>query len=168
MNSASHQNDMQWVDQMGQTLAHRLHASPLPHDVTERLRVARQQAVAKASLMQSRARFREKEELAYSAELSSANRSPTSKSSRMWLGLGSAIPLLSLVVGLVYLSGFHSQQWLNEISRIDAALLADELPPDAFTDPGFLAYLKSERNASASNSDASSGESESSEPTDHK
>jgi len=168
MNTVSHHNEMQWVDQLGQKLAQGLHASALPHDVTERLRIARQQAVAKASMMQMRSPTQPQEELAYSAQLSPACATRPAKSSRMWLGLGSAIPLLSLVVGLVYLSGFHSKQWLNEISRIDTALLADELPPDAFTDPGFLAYLKSERNTSETSSDEQSSDSESSESTDRK
>lgn len=168
MKTASHHNQTQWVDQLGQKLAQGLHATALPHDVSERLRIARQQAVAKASLMQKRASAQPQEELAYSAQLSSASSTRPPKSSKMWLGLGSAIPLLSLVVGLVYLSGFHSQQWLNEISRIDTALLADELPPDAFTDPGFLAYLKSERSASETSSDEQSSGTESTESSERK
>jgi hypothetical protein len=36
------------------------------------------------------------------------------------------------------------QQELTEsdIASIDSALLLDDLPPDAYTDPGFLQFLK--------------------------
>jgi hypothetical protein len=30
-----------------------------------------------------------------------------------------------------------------ELASIDAELLTDDLPPDAYTDPGFLVFLKS-------------------------
>mgnify|MGYP006284840675 FL=1 len=157
MKSTLSSSEAQWADQLGLLLAQRIHESPLPHDVSERLRIGRHQAVMKASVLQSQSPIK-RQQLAYAPELSTAATHRTGKPSRMWLGLGSAIPLLSLVIGLFYLSGFHSQKWLSEISRIDAALLADELPPDAFTDPGFLAYLKSERSSTESDSGEDSTE----------
>ena len=30
----------------------------------------------------------------------------------------------------------------NEVAEVDAALLTDDLPPQAYTDPGFLHFLK--------------------------
>ena len=30
----------------------------------------------------------------------------------------------------------------NEIAEVDAALLTDDLPPTAYTDPGFVHFLK--------------------------
>ena len=44
--------DMNRVDQVGRAISRRLseHASDLPHDITERLRVARMQAIAQRKL----------------------------------------------------------------------------------------------------------------------
>jgi hypothetical protein len=30
----------------------------------------------------------------------------------------------------------------NEVAEVDAALLTDDLPPTAYTDPGFVHFLK--------------------------
>jgi hypothetical protein len=34
------------------------------------------------------------------------------------------------------------QEQVDAAAEIDAALLADDLPPAAYSDPGFLAFLK--------------------------
>ena len=31
---------------------------------------------------------------------------------------------------------------LNEVAEVDAALLTDDLPPEAYADPGFMQFLK--------------------------
>ena len=36
----------------------------------------------------------------------------------------------------------HEQAEIRAAAEIDAALLADDLPPEAYGDPGFGAYLK--------------------------
>jgi hypothetical protein len=38
---------------------------------------------------------------------------------------------------------FQNEYRTNEIASLDAELLIDDLPPDAYTDPGFLVFLKS-------------------------
>jgi len=131
------------ADQLGHAFAQHIRQQPIPHDVGERLRIARSQAVARAHLLAPAP----EQKLALGKELALAggNASGPGLGFRMWLGLGSALPVLSLVVGLFFISGFHSQKWLNEVSRIDSALLADELPPDAFTDSGFLAFLNADK-----------------------
>ena len=58
-----------------------------------------------------------------------------------WLGLGSVMPIAALLAGLLFLGGFHAQDHLQTLSRIDSALLTDDLPPSAYTDSGFLAFL---------------------------
>nr|MBL8410977.1 DUF3619 family protein [Dechloromonas sp.] len=71
-------------------------------------------------------------------------------------GLGTSTPfslphipylrqLLSIVALLlgVWLSFYwHSVQYVSEIEAIDSALLADDLPPEAFMDNEFLEWLK--------------------------
>ncbi|MDE2429517.1 MAG: DUF3619 family protein [Burkholderiales bacterium] len=59
-----------------------------------------------------------------------------------WLGkLGIALPLLILIVGLVGIYEYEQQQNISELADIDAAMLVDELPPAAYVDTGFTAYL---------------------------
>jgi len=59
-----------------------------------------------------------------------------------WLGkLGVALPLLVLIVGLFGIYHYEEQRRIKDLADIDAAVLVDELPPDAYLDTGFTAYL---------------------------
>ena len=40
------------------------------------------------------------------------------------------------------IQGVQQDNLTAEIAATDAALLTDELPPDAYTDPGFAQFLK--------------------------
>jgi hypothetical protein len=59
-----------------------------------------------------------------------------------WLRLASIIPLILLVGGLTVIQDRHWNAQIEAAADIDAALLADDLPPGAYADPGFAAYLK--------------------------
>jgi hypothetical protein len=50
---------------------------------------------------------------------------------------------LVLLFGLASIYMFQNEYRTNEIASLDAELLIDDLPPDAYTDPGFLVFLKS-------------------------
>ena len=52
------------------------------------------------------------------------------------------VPLAVLVLGLVFITYWQTTQQMNDISEIDAHLLAEDLPIHAFTDNGFDAWLK--------------------------
>ena len=59
-----------------------------------------------------------------------------------WFGkLGVALPMLVLIVGLFGIYEYEQNQRINDLAEIDAAVLVDELPPDAYLDTGFSAYL---------------------------
>ncbi|MBC3884640.1 DUF3619 family protein [Undibacterium griseum] len=59
-----------------------------------------------------------------------------------WLGrLGMLLPLLVLIAGLIGIYEYEQQQNINELADIDTAVLVDELPPAAYVDTGFTAYL---------------------------
>jgi Protein of unknown function (DUF3619) len=64
-----------------------------------------------------------------------------------WLGrMGVVVPMLMLVAGLVGIYQFEEQQRIADLAEMDAAVLSDELPPSAYLDHGFNAYLaQSER-----------------------
>jgi hypothetical protein len=48
-----------------------------------------------------------------------------------------------LLFGLASIHVIQNDFRANEIAQIDAELLTDDLPPNAYTDPGFLIFLKS-------------------------
>ncbi|TFW15782.1 DUF3619 family protein [Duganella callida] len=59
-----------------------------------------------------------------------------------WLGKASmAIPALALVIGMAGIYQYEQQERIADLADIDAAVLADELPPTAYLDHGFNAYL---------------------------
>ncbi len=55
--------------------------------------------------------------------------------------LALAWPLLALVIGLASIAYWEDQQRTAELADIDAAMLSDNLPLDAYLDHGFNAYL---------------------------
>lgn len=126
------------MDRMGQHLAQLLTqaSAELPHDLTERLRVARQQALAarKPELAPQHQVVAQGSSLALSG--------PASEGLGLWSVLGSALPLLALVAGLVVVQWFDRQQTVSELAEIDTALLVDDLPPAAYSDPGFIRFLR--------------------------
>jgi len=116
------------------TLARRLASgldTPLPHDIAERLRAARVRAVAARRI---------------SSVQVQANGTLTlggqHESLRPWTWLASMLPLLALIVGLITIKHFQDERRAREVADVDTALLTDDLPPSAYTDPGFLRFLK--------------------------
>ena len=114
-------------------------AASLPHDISERLRVARIQAVAS----------RKAERLDTAIQVVNAGSSATlgwgSGGFGWWARVGSALPLVVLVVGLLVINSIQNDNRAREVAEVDAALLIDELPPAAFADPGFIQFLKTTR-----------------------
>ncbi len=56
--------------------------------------------------------------------------------------LGLALALPTLLFGLYMLQHFQQERFVHRIADIDTALLLDDLPPQAYTDPGFRNYLR--------------------------
>jgi hypothetical protein len=61
---------------------------------------------------------------------------------RWWNVLGSTLPLLALLAGLVVVQGIDRQKTVSYLAEIDTALLVDDLPPAAYSDPGFIQFLR--------------------------
>lgn len=132
-------SNMSRVDQVGQAIARQLndHAIDLPHDISERLRVARTQALSQRKLEPVRV---------LAPQLVTAIGSSMGKLDEglnLWSRLASALPLIALIFGLATIHVLQNEFRANEIAQIDAELLTDDLPPAAYTDPGFLIFLKS-------------------------
>jgi hypothetical protein len=56
--------------------------------------------------------------------------------------LASLLPLVALVGGLVLIQHTQTQSQISVAAEIDADLLTDDLPPRAYSDAGFLEFLK--------------------------
>ena len=52
--------------------------------------------------------------------------------------------VLALVAGLLFINSIQNEDRARELAEVDVALLTDELPPAAFSDPGFLQFLKTD------------------------
>ncbi len=135
-------------DRFGMSIAARLSdaSEALPHDISERLRVARSQAVAKRKLVAAPRTASVVVANGSSATLSLGSGDGSGDDDfSLWNRLISALPLLALMAGLVGIHLFQNERRANEIAEIDAALLSDDLPPAAYTDPGFVQFLKAKR-----------------------
>jgi Protein of unknown function (DUF3619) len=112
-------------------------AQALPHDIGERLRVSREQAVRRAS-----AARRTSVAPAVQVQVQGSGSLVLGGPPSVWLRLASVLPLIVLVAGLVLVQQRHDADQINAAAEVDAALLADDLPPDAYSDPGFSEFLK--------------------------
>ena len=140
MASAPHLDALE--GQIGLRLAGRLSfaAEALPHDISARLRFSREHAVAQA-VAQRRTASVPSSAVAWSGH--SGGSASLSGPPSVWLRLASAFPLVVLAAGLVLIQHHHDLQQIAVAAEIDSALLADDLPPTAYGDPGFTEFLRS-------------------------
>ncbi|NRF68647.1 DUF3619 family protein [Aquincola sp. S2] len=113
-------------------------AQHLPHDITERLRVARDRAVEHARQVRHAVAA-----APAAVVVGRAGGAAVFGATPVWLRLASLMPLIVLIVGLVLIQQYHDYEQIAVAAEIDAALLSDELPPTAYGDPGFAEYLRS-------------------------
>ncbi|WP_374663377.1 DUF3619 family protein [Ramlibacter sp.] len=123
------------ADQFGRRVAARLSAAEadLPYEVSERLRAARVRAVASRKVAPS----------PIVVSRGGAGSLALPEEGGLWTRIASVLPLIALVAGLVTLHGFQADRRASELAEVDAALLTDDLPPAAYTDPGFIQFLQS-------------------------
>ena len=121
-------------DRFGQLVAARLSAGSqgMSHDIGERLRVARMQAVARRRIApEARATV-------------VAAHGVATLGGIWWTRLGAMVPLIALVAGLFTVSVMQDDNRTSELAEIDSALLIDDLPPAAYADAGFAQFLKND------------------------
>ena len=125
-------------EQFGRAVGRRLSAgtAELPYHVTERLRAARMQALDRCRAGAAPHVLTN----GPAAALSLGNRG-----FGFWQQVGSVLPLLVLVGGLVVIHSVMDDRRASEVAEVDAALLTDDLPPSAYADPGFVQFVKSGR-----------------------
>ncbi|MCY4746581.1 DUF3619 family protein [Pelomonas sp. UHG3] len=130
------------------------HSAALPHDVAERLRFAREQALARA------AQARAAQAASAPAAVVIAQAEATlalggdgrhgggnggtggTGGNGLWAKLVSALPLMLLVAGLMLMQRSHMNEQIAATAEVDSELLSDSLPPAAFSDPGFAEFLR--------------------------
>ncbi len=126
-------------ERLGLKIAARLSeaSDAVPHDIEERLRHARMLALS-----------RRKQPRTATADAwlplgqSAALGGPTGQEASWWQRWAMVLPVLVLVIGLVAIDRVLDDKTAKEIAKIDAALLVDDLPPVAYTDAGFLQFLR--------------------------
>jgi hypothetical protein len=129
----------QQQDRFGRRVAAHLAAgtAEIPHDITERLRAARVQAVA---------RRKQTHLLAASSVVASGGTAALGfgdGGQSLLNRIASALPLIALAAGLILIHTIENDRRASEVAEVDAALLTDDLPPSAYADSGFVQFLKS-------------------------
>lgn len=120
----------------------------LPHEVSERLRFAREQALARARVARAAAvtpataPSNATVAVGSTLALGGGPRQGRHSGSDLWAMLVSALPLLLLAAGLLLIQHGQTNEQIAATAEVDTALLSDSLPPAAFTDPGFAEYLR--------------------------
>jgi hypothetical protein len=130
----------QLQDRFGRRVAARLSAGTdeLSHDVAERLRAARVQAVARRKPVVVRT--------ATAAAASGGAATLTfGEGQSLWNRIASVLPLIALVAGLFVIQVAQDERRAHEVAEVDAALLTDDLPPAAYADPGFIQFLRANK-----------------------
>ena len=110
-------------------------AQAISPDISERLRFAREQALARASAVRQAA-------AAQSAFGGSGGSAILGGGGGWWIKAGSWLPLLALVGGLLLIDRMETNEQISVAAEVDAALLSDALPPTAYSDAGFVEFLK--------------------------
>jgi hypothetical protein len=128
-----------------------LSSQPVGHDIEQRLRVGRQQAVARAAARRHAQALAAHAApglavAAWTRQFGSAfvggPVSPNA-STPWWQRVGMVLPLLALVAGLYGIDQWSLRETVLAAAEVDVLLLADDLPPAAYTDPGFGEFLRS-------------------------
>lgn len=141
--------DEQAQERFARTLvAHLNHSQEaLPYVVTERLRAAREQAVAQrkraSTPLLQHAPAAQLQTAGQTASQTAGTSGGLHDNTPVWLRRAlTLLPLLALAVALVTISVQQDQRATVGVAELDAELLTSALPPDAYTDPGFLHFLQ--------------------------
>ena len=123
------------AERFGRRISARLNAGAqnLDHDIAQRLRVAREVALAGLAAQPRLVSASQRHGLVLSLG------GPISS----WAKLSSLLPMLVLLVGLFCIDAVQDQYRADELADVDVELLTAELPPVAYTDPGFVQFLRS-------------------------
>lgn len=137
-NTNSFSSKLSSQDQFGLRVVARLDEANdlISHEMQERLKLARLQALEKRRLV------------AIAAHETVSNGGNTAvlhiggSDLGIWGKFAAVFPLIALVAGLLGIAYVQDDFTAQEIADVDAELLTDDLPPSAYTDPGFAQFLR--------------------------
>jgi hypothetical protein len=141
MNMQSHHLDDHLIEaRLAARLAGSLTATvdKLPHDVSERLRFARDQALTKARLARRAAPAG-----VTVTGVSASGAAVMGGFVPWWQRAASMLPLVMLMAGLLVIDHWAVREQVVAAADFDAQLLSDDLPPAAYSDPGFAEFIRS-------------------------
>lgn len=114
-------------------------------DIGVRLRFAREQALAHVQLARQGKGITTGVEVATAGGGGSAVLLGGPGKTPWWLRLGALVPLVVLFAGLTLIDNRYTQSQIEAAVEVDAAILVDDLPPEAYRDPGFVEFLRTAR-----------------------
>ncbi|THU02784.1 DUF3619 family protein [Lampropedia puyangensis] len=125
------------IDQLGKVFAKPLkqHENDVPRDISERLRIARMQAIETHRVVLAH------QHAAKSEKTNTAGK----KQGAWWKKLLAAAPIIAAGAGVAFMQGAVSDDGENELAQTDLQILSSPVPPSALSDPAFLQYLKSQK-----------------------
>ena len=118
-------------------------AGGLEPDLQARLRFARERAVERLARAKSVANAAAPAVIAQHGGSATLAGAAGPGSGRWWHWVASIVPLAALLAGLLAIDHLQSRSQIDAAADVDSALLADDLPPQAYSDPGFLEFLRS-------------------------
>jgi hypothetical protein len=132
------------IDRIGSAVRECLDGSTaqLPSRVTDRLYLARLAAMAAR-----KHEFVPQLERVLRPQLALNQGGNSGQSPSNWIRLSWFAPFIVLALGLLAIAEWQQDARINDIAAVDIALLSDDVPPDAYMDSGFLAFLKLSSNA---------------------
>lgn len=113
-------------------------SNDLEPELGERLRVAREQALQRARLARATEAAPGRVGTSGGALLLGGGR-------RWWTRIAAVVPAIALIAGLIAIRHLETEAEISTAAEIDAALLTDDLPPNAYSDAGFAEFLKTPR-----------------------
>ena len=109
-------------------------AESVDADIGERLRVAREQALQRARAVRA---------ASAPVQVGMSGGAALLGRGHWWIPVAAVLPGLALVAGLLLIQQLQANDQIATAAEIDAALLTDDLPPNAYSDAGFAEFLKS-------------------------
>lgn len=135
MNASTSPNESSDLDRLETRLGARLAAAltlsltEMPPDVASRLRFAREQALQRRATPAV-------------VGMSAGGAAMLGRLAPWWPRFGALLPVAVLLAGAWAVADHRQREAVTVATQIDGALLVDELPPQAYADPGFVAFLK--------------------------
>ncbi len=117
-------------------------ARALPVNKVERLRAAREYALARQKKPSGAAQLAGAGVIHVSGGSAASMGGGTFSRSNGFEWLAQLLPVAVLAAGLIGISYWHQSNRAEENADIDTQMLIDELPPSAYADKGFVAWIK--------------------------